>query len=97
MTFPIDVYDLDEEYLSDIASLSSRFSNPVPPLIGIVFASEFGRSEPAYFRGLARQMEDIPDRRREWLLGFADRIEASGYESFAEVPADRFDEIAQLY
>ena len=97
MTAPDDVYDMDEEYLSDIASLSSRFSNPVPPLIGSVFASEFGRSEPSYFRGLARQMDDIPDRRREWLLGFADRIEAAGFRSFAEVPAERFDEIALLY
>jgi hypothetical protein len=97
MTAPIDIYDMDEEYLSDIASLSSRFSNPVPPLISALYASEFGRSEPAYFRGLSRQMQDLPDRRRAWLVEFADRIEAAGYKSFAEVPAERSDEIAQLY
>jgi hypothetical protein len=40
---------------------------------------------------------DLPDRRRAWLVEFADRIEAAGYKSFAEVPAERFDEIARLY
>jgi hypothetical protein len=90
-------YDTDDEYLLDMATLSSRFSYPVPPMISALYSSEFRRSAPAFLRKLSSQIEDIPDRRRAWLLGLADRVEAAGYRSLAEVPTERFDEIAQLY
>ena len=97
MTLDEDAYDVDELDVSDVASFDSRFRYPTTPLLSTVYAGELSRSEPRYLRALAERMHGLPDRRREWLLEFADRIEAAGFASFAEVPTERFDEIAQLY
>jgi hypothetical protein len=97
MSFITEGYDMDDEYFVSAATLSSRFSYPMSRLVSSLYATEFGRSDPESLRGLSEQMDDLPDRRRQWLLEFAHRIEAAGYKSFAEVPAERFDEIAQLY
>jgi len=82
---------------SQTTSLARRFENPASPAMQALFASEWGRSDPAYLRGLDRHMSDLPERRRQWLVGVADRLEAGGYGSVAEVPAERFDEVVQLY
>ena len=88
---------LEDWEVTVLLSLESRFSSPVSPAVSKLYADEFGRSDPVYLRAAAQKMHDLPDRRRAWLLEFADRIEDAGYRSFAEVPAERFKEIAQLY
>jgi hypothetical protein len=88
---------LEDWEVTVLLSHESRFSHPASPLLNSLLADDYGRSDPVYLRALARDMHDLPGRRREWLLEFADRIEDAGYRSFAEVPAERFDEIAQLY
>jgi hypothetical protein len=66
-------------------------SRPRPP------QQEWSYSEPDFLRGLSEEMHDLPDRRRQWLLDVADRLEVAGFRSFSDVPPQRFDEIAQLY
>ena len=88
---------LEDWEVSVLLSYESRFSHPASPLLSSLLAEDYGRSDPVYLRAMARKMHDLPERRRAWLLEFADRIEDAGYRSFAEVPAERFDEIAQLY
>jgi len=88
---------LEDWEVSVLLSYESRFSYPVWPLLSSLLADDYSRSDPVYLRAMAREMHDLPERRREWLTEFADRIEGAGFRSFAEVPAERFDEIAQLY
>ncbi|WP_411699489.1 hypothetical protein [Conyzicola sp.] len=97
MKYDAEAYDMDDDYFEGAGRPSSRFSYPMSPMVSSLYGTEFGRSDPESLRCLSEQMDDLPDRRRRWLLEFADRIEAAGYESFAEVPSDRFDEITQLY
>jgi hypothetical protein len=88
---------LEDWEVTVLLSADYRYGTPTSPLLDLLYAEEFGRSDPAFLRGAARDMQDLPDRRRAWLLDVADRLESAGCRSFAEVPDERFDEIAQLY
>jgi len=82
---------------SQTTSLARRFENPASPMLRQALTEEWSRSDPAYLRGLARHMSSLPERRREWLVGVADRLEAGGFGSLGEVPVERFEDVVRLY
>jgi len=88
---------LDEIEHWHLATIEVRFSIPSTPALRELYAHEWGRTDPANLRRLSRDMDDLPDRRRVWLMDVADRMDVAGYASFDEVPVNRFDEIVQRY
>jgi hypothetical protein len=82
---------------SQTTSYARRFTNPTGMLLRSVYEKDWGRSDPAYVRGLAALMSDLPDERRAWLRALAGRMEAGGFESIGDVPAERYEEVVQRY
>ncbi|WP_411699033.1 hypothetical protein, partial [Conyzicola sp.] len=62
-----------------------------------LYMNKWGRFAPSTLRHLSHAAPGIPARRRAWLLTLADRLETAGYSTFGDVPADSFDDIAELY
>jgi hypothetical protein len=90
---------IDTETDNDFYSIPirERFSNPMSGMLRSVFEQDWGRSDPTYLRWLAADVTDLPDRRRSWLRALAARMEVAGFVSLSDVPAERFDEVVQLY
>jgi hypothetical protein len=78
-------------------SLIPRYEYPASDELRAVYMRRWGSSSPEGLRTTAHASVGMPDERRAWLLALADRIEASEYRTFGDVPADHFDEFAELY
>lgn len=78
-------------------SLIARYELPASAELRAVYIRRWGSNSPASLRKTAHASAGMPDERRAWLLALADRVEASEYATFGDVPADRFDEFAELY
>jgi hypothetical protein len=79
------------------SNLVPAFEFPASPRLRAAYMRRWGSCSPELLRFRARCNPQLLTDRRAWLLALADRIEEAGFPTFADVPAARFDEIAQLY